>query len=133
MLPQQIKKSPDCSPKSRLSMVSSSSLILSSMFSVIVKLIGEFTSLEEPTDDSDIAAVMVFLPMDLILLDLRGELNPRKRRKSLSFQMSGPSPDLGFRRCSVLPFEKGRTPVLSAIPWICDSTTIQNIVFIAKD
>jgi hypothetical protein len=77
-------------------MVSSSSLILSSMFSVIVKLIGEFTSLEEPTDDSDIAVVMVFLPMDLILLDLRGELNPRNRRKSLSFQMSGPSPDLGF-------------------------------------
>jgi hypothetical protein len=103
------------------------------MFSVIVKLIGEFTSLEEPTDDSDIAAVMVFLLMDLILLDLRGELNPRNRRKSLRFQMSGPSPDLGFRRCSVLPFEKGRTLVLSAIPWICDSTTVQNIVFIVKN
>jgi hypothetical protein len=28
---------------------------LSSMFSVVVKLTGEFTSLEEPTDDSDIA------------------------------------------------------------------------------
>jgi hypothetical protein len=33
---------------------------LSSIFSVIVKLTGEFTSLEEPTDDSDIAIVAVF-------------------------------------------------------------------------
>jgi hypothetical protein len=30
------------------------------MFSIIVKLIGEFTSLEEPTYDSDIAVVAVF-------------------------------------------------------------------------
>jgi hypothetical protein len=30
------------------------------MFSVIVKLTYEFTSLEEPTDDSDIAAIAVF-------------------------------------------------------------------------
>jgi hypothetical protein len=33
--------------------------------------------------------------------------------------------------CSALPFEKGRTPMLSATPWITDSTTIQNIVIIA--
>jgi hypothetical protein len=33
--------------------------------------------------------------------------------------------------CSALPFEKGRTPVLSATPWITDSTTVQNIVIIA--
>jgi hypothetical protein len=33
--------------------------------------------------------------------------------------------------CSDLPLEKGKTPVLSAIPWITDSTTIQNIVIIA--
>jgi hypothetical protein len=32
--------------------------------------------------------------------------------------------------CSVLPFEKGRTPVLNAIPWITDSTTVQIIVII---
>jgi hypothetical protein len=32
--------------------------------------------------------------------------------------------------CSVLPFEKGRTPVLSATPWITDSTTVQNIIII---
>jgi hypothetical protein len=33
--------------------------------------------------------------------------------------------------CSALPLEKGRTPMLSATPWITDSTTVQNIVFIA--
>jgi hypothetical protein len=33
--------------------------------------------------------------------------------------------------CSALPLEKGRTPVLSATPWITDSTTVQNIVIIA--
>jgi hypothetical protein len=32
---------------------------------------------------------------------------------------------------SALPLEKGRTPVLSATPWITDSTTVQNIVIIA--
>jgi hypothetical protein len=36
-----------------------SSLILSSIFSVGVKLAGEFTSLEEFTDDSDTAIVVV--------------------------------------------------------------------------
>jgi hypothetical protein len=33
--------------------------------------------------------------------------------------------------CSALPLEKGRTPVLSAIPWIIDSTTVQKLVIIA--
>jgi hypothetical protein len=33
--------------------------------------------------------------------------------------------------CSVLPFDKGSTTVLSATPWITDSTTVQNIVIIA--
>jgi hypothetical protein len=32
---------------------------LSSIFSIVAKLTGEFTSLEEPTDDSDIAIVAV--------------------------------------------------------------------------
>jgi hypothetical protein len=31
------------------------------MFSVVAKLTGKFTSLEEPTDDSDIAIVVVML------------------------------------------------------------------------
>jgi hypothetical protein len=42
-------------------MVSSSSLIFSPVFSVVAKLTDEFTSLEEPTDDSDIAIVLVSL------------------------------------------------------------------------
>ena len=33
--------------------------------------------------------------------------------------------------CNALPFDKGRTHVFSAIPWITDSTTEQNIVIIA--
>jgi hypothetical protein len=33
--------------------------------------------------------------------------------------------------CSALPFEKGRTRVLSATPYITDSTIVQNIVIIA--
>jgi hypothetical protein len=33
---------------------------LSSILSVVVKLTGEFTSLEEPTDDNDIAILAVF-------------------------------------------------------------------------
>jgi hypothetical protein len=44
-------------------MVSSSSLILSSIFFVVVKLTGEFTSLEELTNDYDNTAVVVF-PVD---------------------------------------------------------------------
>jgi hypothetical protein len=37
---------------------------------------------------------------------------------------------LNVGKYSALPFEKGRTSVLSATPWITDSTTIQNIVII---
>jgi hypothetical protein len=33
--------------------------------------------------------------------------------------------------CSALPFKKGRTSMLSVIPWITDSTRVQNIVIIA--
>jgi hypothetical protein len=36
-----------------------------------------------------------------------------------------------LRACSALTLEKGRTTVLSATPWITDSTTVQNIVIIA--
>jgi hypothetical protein len=41
-------------------MISSSSLVASLIFSVIVRLTDEFISLEEPTDDSDIVADVVF-------------------------------------------------------------------------
>jgi hypothetical protein len=42
-------------------MISSSSSIVFSILSIGVKLTGEFTSLEEPIDDSDIAAGAFFL------------------------------------------------------------------------
>jgi hypothetical protein len=42
-------------------MSSSSSSIFYSLFSIVAKLTGEFTSLEEPADDSDIAIVVVLL------------------------------------------------------------------------
>jgi hypothetical protein len=32
--------------------------------------------------------------------------------------------------CGVLPFDKGSTTLLSATPWITDSTTVHNIVII---
>jgi hypothetical protein len=43
------------------SMVSSSSSIFPLVFSAAAKLTGEFTSLEEPTDDPDIVIVLVLL------------------------------------------------------------------------
>jgi hypothetical protein len=98
MLPQQIMKSFDCSPKSRFSMVSLSYSILSSIFSIIVKLTGEFTSLEEPTDDSDIAIVMVFPADGSDFVGSKGESNPRNRCESSDFQSSGPSPDPSLQR-----------------------------------
>jgi hypothetical protein len=73
-------------------------LILSCIFSIVVKLTGEFTSLEEPTDDSDITAVAVFLTTDPFSSDQRGKLNPRNRRGSLGFQSSGPSHDPSLQR-----------------------------------
>jgi hypothetical protein len=42
-------------------MVSSNSAIFSPIFPVVAKLTGEFTSLEEPTDDSDVVIVLVLL------------------------------------------------------------------------
>jgi hypothetical protein len=71
---------------SRFPMSSSSSLISSSsIFSIVVKLTGKFTSLEEPTDDSNIAIVAFFLPMDPISSNLRGESNPKSRCESSDF------------------------------------------------
>ena len=35
-----------------------------------------------------------------------------------------------MHECDALLLEKGRTHVFSAIPWITDSTTVQNIVII---
>jgi hypothetical protein len=42
-------------------MVSSTSAIFPHVISVVAKLTGEFASLEEPSDDSDIAIVLALL------------------------------------------------------------------------
>jgi hypothetical protein len=64
------------------------------MFSIVAKLTSEFTSLDEPTDDSDIAIVAVLLAdgSDFV------ESNPKIRRESLGFRSSDPSLDPGLRR-----------------------------------
>jgi hypothetical protein len=50
---------PMVSPMSSFSVVSSSSSIFSHVFSAVAKLTGEFTSLEEPTNDPDIVLVLL--------------------------------------------------------------------------
>jgi hypothetical protein len=47
-----------------------------------LKLTGEFTSLEEPTEVSDFAADAVFLLTNPNLSDLRGELSPEIQREN---------------------------------------------------
>jgi hypothetical protein len=47
------------------------------MFSIVVNLTGEFTSLEEPTDDSDIAIVMVLLADRSDLVESERRIEPK--------------------------------------------------------
>jgi hypothetical protein len=63
-------------------MISSSSSVLSTIFSIGVKLTGESTSLEEPTDDSYIAVDVVFSADGPDSSDLKGELFPKIQRES---------------------------------------------------
>jgi hypothetical protein len=58
-----------------------------------VRLTSELTSLEEPTDDPDIVILSALLADGP---DLKGELNPKVRRRSSNFRSSAPS--LDFRR-----------------------------------
>jgi hypothetical protein len=48
------------------------------MFSIIVKLIGEFTLLQEPTDDSDITAVVVFPADELDSVGYERRIEPKE-------------------------------------------------------
>jgi hypothetical protein len=64
-------------------MVSSSSSILSSVFSTVVKLTGEFTSLEEPTDDSDIAIVAVFPADGSDFIGSERQIDPKEPTRKL--------------------------------------------------
>jgi hypothetical protein len=71
---------PDDSSRSRFPMISSSPSTM--VFFVDLVLTGEFASLDEPTDASRVVRIIVSLPTDLILLDLKGELNPMIRCKN---------------------------------------------------
>jgi hypothetical protein len=64
-------------------MFSSSSSILSSIFSVIAKLTGEFTSLKEPTDDSDIAIVAVFPADGSDFIESERRIDPKEPTQKL--------------------------------------------------
>jgi hypothetical protein len=80
--------------------------------------------------------------IDTINCWISWQIQPLQYRDHLMHQYTGSKdgihcseveldPEIIEKRCSALPFEKGRTPVLSATPWITDSTTVQNIVIIA--
>jgi hypothetical protein len=47
------------------------------MFSIIAKLIGEFISLEEPSDDSDIVIVMVLLANGSNFVEFERRIEPK--------------------------------------------------------
>jgi hypothetical protein len=79
-------------------MISSSSLIVHSVVFVGVKLTGEFTSLEEPTDESVIAADTVFSADGPDFVGSERRIAPREPMQSLGFRTSGPSPDPSLQR-----------------------------------
>jgi hypothetical protein len=70
----------------------------SPLFPVVAKLTGDFTSLKEPTDDSDIAIVVVFLADGPDFVESERRIKPREPRESLGFQSSGPSSDPNLKR-----------------------------------
>jgi hypothetical protein len=47
------------------------------MFFIVAKLTGEFTSLEEPTDDSDIAIVTVLLADGSDFVEFERRIEPK--------------------------------------------------------
>jgi hypothetical protein len=47
------------------------------MFSIVAKLTGEFTSLEEPTDDSDIVIVTVLLADRFDFVESERQIEPK--------------------------------------------------------
>jgi hypothetical protein len=59
-------------------MSSSSSLIFSPLFYIVAKLTGEFTLLEEPTDDCDIAIVAIFLTDGSDFVESERRIEPKE-------------------------------------------------------
>jgi hypothetical protein len=68
---------------SSFSVVSSSSLIFSPVFSAVAKLTGEFTSLEEPTDNPDIVTVLILLAGGSSFVGSEGRIVPKSLTQKL--------------------------------------------------
>jgi hypothetical protein len=64
-------------------MILLSSSTVSSIFSVDAKLAGEFTSLEEPTDDSELAADVVFSADGPEFIGSERRIDPREPTRKL--------------------------------------------------
>jgi hypothetical protein len=79
-------------------MVSSSYSIFSPVFSTIVKLTGEFTSLEEPTDDPDIVIVLISLADGSSFAGSERRIEPKD------------------------PTRKFRLPIVSSISWFSSTS-----------
>jgi hypothetical protein len=68
------------------------------MLSVVAKLTGEFTSLEEPTDDSDIAIVVVLSADGSDFVRSERRIDPKEPTRKLRLPIIGPSPDPSLQR-----------------------------------
>jgi hypothetical protein len=64
-------------------MISSSYSTVASIFSVVLKLTGEFTLLEVPTDDSDFAADAVFPADGPEFIGFERQIEPRDPTQKL--------------------------------------------------
>jgi hypothetical protein len=71
---------------------------VSPIFSISVKLTGKFTSLEEPTDDSDIATDVVFSADGPNFVGSERQVVPKIQCESWGFWSLNPSPDLSLWR-----------------------------------
>jgi hypothetical protein len=65
------------------------------MLSIVAKLTGEFTSLEEPTDDSDITIVAVLLADGSEFVRSERRIDPKEPTRKLRL---GPSPNPSLQR-----------------------------------
>jgi hypothetical protein len=68
---------------SNFSVVSSNSSIFYPSASAVAKLTGEFTSLEEPTDDPDIVIVLILLADGSNFIGSEGRIKPESPTQKL--------------------------------------------------
>jgi hypothetical protein len=57
------------------------------MFSIVAKLTGEFPSLEEPTDDSDIAFIVVLLADRSDFVESERRIKPKDPTRKFSLSI----------------------------------------------